>query len=445
MIVVPKSLSHIHDALLSINARAVVVGGYVRDAYMGRSLSKDIDIEVYACHDINKIKDVLSALASVHEVGKNFGVLKMHLDDYDYDISLPRTESKTGDGHKGFTVVCDGLLTFSQAAKRRDFTMNAMGFDLQSKTLLDPYSGLKAIKNRSISIVNEVTFIEDPLRILRAVQFAARFDFTIDEKTLLLCSHMVSENALNELPKERIFQELQKLLLRADKPSVGLRYLKKMGGLFPALQALDSGTIFENTLDALDLMSNFTQALNEDKLILMMSTLCLGFMKQDNNQKEYKYSPETLADLEAFISSLSDDKDLLKKVVNLLLYYAQVNRLFKDKARDGILRKLSTKVNIQQLILVAKADYLACEKENDVYEAGIWLYEKSLSLGILNEAPKALLLGRHLLDYGLLAGPEFKKYLDTAYQAQLDGEFSDLDGALAWFEIFYKNKKKNKA
>jgi tRNA nucleotidyltransferase (CCA-adding enzyme) len=230
MIKISKPIEAIFTLLFDHGAYPLIVGGYVRDHFLQRE-SKDIDIEVYRINSLKKLKTALEELAPVHEVGKNFGVLKMDYEGYDLDISLPRTEKKTGKGHTGFDVQTNGQLDFKTAAKRRDFTMNAIGYDTRSGYFIDPYNGQKDIEKGVIRHINDDTFVEDPLRILRAVQFAARFNFTLDTNTLKLCQNMVQEDMLEELPDERIFEEYKKLLLRANRPSLGFALLDEMNAL----------------------------------------------------------------------------------------------------------------------------------------------------------------------------------------------------------------------
>ena len=186
MINVPKFLEPIITALQNSGASPILVGGFVRDSLLGFAI-KDIDIEVYNIADFDAMMKILKPFGSINLVGKSFGILKLSYAGYELDFSLPRLEKKTGSGHKGFDVLLDPKLSFAEAAARRDFTINAIGFDLNSHTLLDPYNGQKDLNNKILSYVNKETFIEDPLRVLRAVQFCARFGLTCKESRGLCC------------------------------------------------------------------------------------------------------------------------------------------------------------------------------------------------------------------------------------------------------------------
>lgn len=229
MIALPLELQPILDALWAHHITPIVVGGYVRDALLGIH-SKDIDIELYNMHSLEELETILKPFGKLNLVGKSFGVIKLRLKELEIDFSPPRIESKHARGHKGFEIHCDFTLDFATAAHRRDFTINAIGYNPQTKMLLDPYHGVDDLRNKRLRCVDEKTFIEDPLRPLRAVQFTGRFDLTCDPVLLNLCKEMIANGALKELPKERIFEEIKKLLLLSTKPSIGLRLLKEMGG-----------------------------------------------------------------------------------------------------------------------------------------------------------------------------------------------------------------------
>jgi tRNA nucleotidyltransferase (CCA-adding enzyme) len=458
----PSCLSLIQNKLNEINAKAVIVGGFVRDAIIGISQSKDIDIEVYGCLDIETIKVALSDLGSLHEVGKSFGVLKLDLDGYDIDVSLPRTESKTGSGHRGFSVDFTKVLDFKEAAFRRDFTVNSMGYDLTTKSLYDPYDGLHDIENRVIKVVDEISFQDDPLRVLRAVQFAARFGFDMEEKSLALCSQMMEQGCLDELPKERIFEELKKLLLRSKKPSKGFELLDAMGALFSEVKALQNvpqsaqyhpeGDVYIHTMMSLDKMAEFDIEDDRERLILMLAVLCHDFGKPisthsvDGKIKAIGHEHTGLKPCETFLRYFTDEEALISDILPLVEHHLKPSIFYKDQSSDASIRRLSTKVSIERLIYVAKADFLGRttkSAQSGIYEAGEWLSKKSEELKVLNSQPKALLLGRDLIKYGLTPSPAFKELLDDAYSAQLDGKFCDVEGANIWFDGYIQVKKKN--
>lgn len=413
----PPVISTLCKTLVDSDARPVLVGGYVRDHFLEQE-SKDIDIEVYNISSLDKLKTSLSQLAPVHDVGKSFGVLKIHMDGFDFDISLPRTEQKTAKGHKGFSVKTDANLDFKTAASRRDFSMNAIGYDIQTQSFLDPYNGQDDIKNKIIRHVSDKSFAEDPLRVLRAVQFCARFNFKLDTNTLTLCQNMVKENMLSELPQERIFEEYKKLLLKANKPSIGFFLLDQMNALYPELKELSKET-FRETMNCLDNMRSLITKDTKTDLVLMLSSLC------------YKLEKTT-----SFLNRLSNEKNLIDKVISLTNNYSVPSRLYINKADDSAILKLSTKVNIQDLIQLSHADYMISHKDAQDYPAGEWLTLRATQLHVLKEGPKALLQGRDLIKRGLSAGKTFKRILDDAYEAQLDRKFTSSDDAQVWLDDY---------
>jgi tRNA nucleotidyltransferase (CCA-adding enzyme) len=229
MIPLPPSLDPVLKLLYVHNITPIIVGGYVRDALLGIE-SKDIDIELYGVPSLENLENLLKPFGKLGVYGKSFGVLKLKIDDLDIDFSPPRTEAKNGFGHTGFRVEFAHNLDFEGASARRDFTINSIGYDPKSNTLLDPHGGVDDLRNKTLRYVSAQTFADDPLRVLRAVQFAGRFELTCDNNLLVLCADMIAHGALTQLPKERIFEELKKLLMLSRKPSLGLRVLDSMGG-----------------------------------------------------------------------------------------------------------------------------------------------------------------------------------------------------------------------
>ena len=221
----PNKLNIIFDKLKKFNIKPIIVGGFVRDYFLQKT-SKDIDIELYNADSFEQVQKILEEFGTSNIIGKSFGVVKLCFDDLELDFSLPRTENKISTGHKGFEVQTFKNLDFKTASKRRDFTINAIGYDIFEEKFLDYYNGINDLKIKKLKYINKNTFKEDPLRVLRAVQFCARFGFDMDEDLFSTCRDMVKQNLLLELPNERIYTEIKKLLLKAKKPSIGLKLLK---------------------------------------------------------------------------------------------------------------------------------------------------------------------------------------------------------------------------
>ncbi len=229
---VPEKITGLAEIIKRNGGRAMLVGGCVRDALMGVE-PKDWDLEIYGIEP-SKLREILDGFGKVDAVGEAFTVYKI---GDDLDVALPRRERKTGRGHKGFVVEGDPQMSFAEAAKRRDFTVNAIMQDALTGEIIDVYNGRADIENKILRVVSNETFAEDSLRVLRAAQFAARFEFTIEPETIEICRQI----DLTDLPKERIWGELEKLLLKSAKPSIGLQYfydLNIAAQLFPELVAL---------------------------------------------------------------------------------------------------------------------------------------------------------------------------------------------------------------
>ena len=227
MIEYPNRLDIVFDKLKNYNAKPIIVGGFVRDSLLNIK-SKDIDIEVYNLTSYEKLEKILKEFGHINLVGKSFGICKLDLDDLDLDFSLPRKDNKVSSGHRGFSVDIDSSLSFKQAASRRDFTINAMGYDPMKKKLFDPFDGKKDLEKKVLKAVDLKSFSEDPLRVLRGVVFCARFEFEMSDKLKKLCSKMIEDKMLDELPTQRVFEEIKKILTKAKKPSIGFTLLKEL-------------------------------------------------------------------------------------------------------------------------------------------------------------------------------------------------------------------------
>lgn len=443
MMTLPPILEEISCELNKQNTQAIVVGGSVRDHFLELPI-KDYDIEVYGFKELTQLEALLAQYGSVNLVGKSFGVLKFSYEGEEYDFSFPRIEKKVALGHKGFEVSCDGALTFKEAALRRDFTINAMGYDIEKKAFIDPYAGQIDIQNKTLKHINDETFVEDPLRVYRAIQFAARFAYALDEETFDLCKQMVLEGLLEELPKERVYEEFKKLLLKSQKPSIGFELMRELGILekyFPELHALvgvpqspkwhPEGDVWIHTMMALDQMVTLKTGDSKYDLKMLFAILCHDLGKATHTQvSEEKISAighesAGIAPTEKFMYRLTDEHGFIQALFPLVEHHLAPSIYFRSKAKDKTIRRLSTKVNIEDLVRVARADFLGRTTEKSlkgIYEAGDWLLAKAKALNVNEKAPDALLQGRDLIALGLKPSKEFKILLDKAYKAQLDGE-----------------------
>lgn len=455
MIPLPPPVLLLLETLSRHHITPILVGGYVRDALIGHPTS-DLDIELYGVTSLEELEQLLKPFGKLNAVGKSFGVLKLSYGGYRIDFSPPRTESKHAPGHKGFDVKWFNELDFTAAAARRDFTINAIGYNPLTETFLDPAHGRDDLRHRRLVCVNPATFIEDPLRVLRAIQFAARFDLHCDKNLLQLCRKMIAEGALEELPKERIFEEVKKLLLFSPKPSIGLSLLKEMGGLnfFTPLEKFETtpqdplshpeGDVWTHTLMCVDEMAQLRTDEPKRDMALMLAALLHDIAKPattlicDGVINAPHHAREGVIQARTWLWRITEDKSLIEAVLPLILHHGTPRKLYRDRANDSNILRLSTQVCIADLILVARADFFGrsfTAERPEFFEAGEWLYERAKELGVLDSPPEPLLRGRDLIALGMKPSARFKTILDAAYTAQLNLEFTTHAQALEWLHF----------
>ncbi len=451
MIKPPKKVIELAKIVDVAGGRAMLVGGCVRDELMG-FVPKDWDLEIYGIEPV-KLREILNGFGEVNAVGEAFTVYKV---GQDLDVSLPRRERKTGRGHRGFIVEGDKDMSFKEAAKRRDFTINAIMRDALTGEIIDCFNGREDIKNKLLRVVARETFPEDSLRVLRAAQFAARFGFEIEPETKEI-SRAID---LTDLPKERIWGELEKLLLKSDKPSIGLRYfydLRVAEQLFPELVALvgvqqqpewhPEGDVDVHTLMVVDEARKLIDDLEYAKQVtVMLGALCHDFGKPptteffDGRWRSHGHDEAGVEPTLSFLDRLGiftlDGYDVRSQIVQLVRYHLTPGMFYKNPPGDGAFRRLARKVEPDLLYRVAKADSLGRNPEwlpKEKWfkaEAQEWFIEKVRELEIERHAPQAILMGRHLIELGLNPSPRFKTILDTIYEKQLDGQITNLDEAI---------------
>jgi tRNA nucleotidyltransferase (CCA-adding enzyme) len=432
-------------AVNDAGGRALIVGGWVRDRLMGHD-SKDIDLEVFGLPS-TRVRALLEGLGRVEAVGESFQVYKAG----DIDVSLPRRESKSGRGHRGFDVTGDPDMTFPEAASRRDFTINAIGWDPLHDEYFDPYDGRGDLTRHLLRAVDGRTFADDSLRALRAVQFAARFEFAIDDRTKELCRSM----ALDDLPSERIWGEVEKLLL-APRPSVGLALALDLGivaQLFPDLQALagcpqepewhPEGDVWLHTLQVVDQARQRIDDLpRPQQLAVMLGAVChdLGkpatTVRMDGRIRSHDHEEQGVAPTLLFLDRLNihtiDGYDVRRQVAGFVAQHLKPGAWFKVRGEvgDGAFRRLAQKVDLELLARLAKADCLGREPGQFDCSAMDWFLARARSLGVEHRAPAPILLGRHLLELGLTPGPRVGEILKAVYEQQLDGSVTTLEEAV---------------
>ena len=436
----------IAERVQSAGGKAFFVGGWVRDRLLGRE-AKDIDLEVYGI-DSAQLYELLERFGKVNTVGQSFTVYKVGT----IDISLPRTESKQGRGHRGFIVTGDPNLTLVEAAKRRDFTINAIAWDPAREEYLDPFHGQGDLNNGLLRAVDQTTFGDDSLRVLRALQLAARFHLTLDGPTTLLCQRM----ALDDLPPERIWGELEKLLLLADHPAHGLELGLKLGvvdKLFPELKSLvgceqepewhPEGDVWIHTLMVIDEARKRIDDLDRPQQIaLMLGAICHDFGKPsttafiDGRIRSRNHEAAGVEPSRAFLDRLNVHKmlgyDVRGQVVGLVANHLKPGMWHQSVSpvSDGAFRRLAKKVDLDLLARLAKSDCLGRKGQFDC-SAMNWFLDRANVLGVEHQPPKPVLLGRHLVQMGLEPGPKIGRILKMVYERQLDGSVTSLQTALS--------------
>jgi len=459
MMQLPEILYTLSSKLKDRNAKAIVVGGSVRDHFLDLPI-KDYDVEVYGLESLDVLEGILSTYGSVNLVGKSFGVLKFVYEEEEYDFSFPRTETKTAKGHTGFDVEVDGTLSFKAAARRRDFSINAMGYDIEARSFIDPYDGLSSIEKKELKHIDDDTFIEDPLRVYRAVQFAARFAYVLAPQTKKLCKKMVADGMLEELPKERVYGEWQKLLLKAIKPSVGFELMRELGILeayFPELHALigvpqspqwhPEGDVWVHTMMTVDAMHQLLAKSSKsytkkEQLKFYFAILChdLGkathtSIEEDGRIRAIGHEEAGVQPTEQLMLRLTDEHTFITSILPLVEHHLKPSQFYAGKAKSAAIRRLANKVNIEELIIVAEADFLGRTTEESlagIYHAGAWLKEKAKVLNVMQKPLENLLQGRDLIALGLAPSVVFKTILDDVYEQMLEGKLNTHEEALTY-------------
>lgn len=418
----------------ALGGRVVYVGGFVRDEALGID-NKDIDVEVYNITP-TQLKEILSKYGIVDEIGVSFGVLKIH--GVDIDFAMPRTEKKVGEGHRGFDVSVDPFMSFEEASRRRDFTINSIMKDVLTGEIIDCHNGIRDIEAKVIRHIDDSTFIEDPLRVLRACQFASRFKFAIAPETVKLCKII----ELKSLPKERIFEELKKALLKAERPSIAFEAMKEMDvleKLFPELLALTKceqradyhpeGNVWVHTMMVIDELAKLRDK-SKNPLGLMLSGVCHDLGKpnatkedEDGILKAKGHELEGVPVAVDFMSKLTTDKALRHFVVNMVQNHMRPNVIALHGNKKTI-RKLIVDTDIQEILLLAEADHKGrgiSEEEKDYTAIREWFDKRIEEVSTSPGKIDPLVTGKDLISKGIKPGVEMGEMLRKAFDLQLEG------------------------
>lgn len=455
MMRLPTALGSVLEELRKV-ARPRLAGGCVRDWLLGLD-PKDFDVEVQGI-TFDELRGVLAPFGATDVVGRSFGVIKLRLGATDYDFSLPRRESKTGAGHRGFAVTPDSLLGDADAAARRDFTINSITCDPFTGEIFDPHGGQQDLRDRILRHTSSA-FVEDPLRVLRAFQFAARLDLTLATETASLCRDMV--NAYGELPVERVWGEWDKWATQATHPSRGLAVLEQTGWLphFPEIAALrhcpqdpewhPEGDVFTHTQHCCDALVKTTEWQSSPparRRILLFAVLAHDFGKPSTTLQSDHHGRLRWRSLghesaggpvaDAFLCRIGAPLCIIAAVRPLVVHHLAHHHGGGDFT-DSHVRRLARKLHpatIDDLCAVMVADSLGRPPLEGKETLGLIekLRSRAHALSLRQAPPLPILLGRHLIILGQKPGPHFSELLASAFEAQLDGAFTDEETALIW-------------
>ena len=438
-------LTRVCRTIAAAGGRAWLVGGVVRDLSLGMTPG-DLDLEVFGL----PASDLHTALAAEFElnlVGQSFGILKLR--GLPIDVGLPRREAKIGLGHKGFEVHSDPDMPLAEAAARRDFTLNSVYFEPLTGEVEDPFGGLEDLAGGKLRHTSSA-FGEDPLRVLRGMQLAARFDLEVVPETVAICRKIEPEG----LTSERIFGEWSKLVTLGRVPSRGLAFLKDCGWLkyYPELAALPGvpqdpkwhpeGDVWVHTLHCLDAFAAEKTGHPWEDLVVGLAVLCHDLGKPDTTTdhdgviRSLGHEQRGVDLTGEFLGRMTNHRKLLAEVKPLVAEHMRPSTLFKANASDAAIRRLAARVGrIDRLVRVARADILGRPPlaAND-YPAGDWLLEGARRLDIENHPPEPLVQGRHLKTLGQRPGPKFGAILQKCYEAQLEGKFTTVEAGVEYAE-----------
>jgi len=429
----------IAEAVDKRGGRALVVGGFTRDDIM-RSFgygmkSKDIDIEIYGIEK-DELRDMLHSLGRTKDdVGETFEVFLVFGPDFEpgdqgVDVSLPRRDKQVGPKHTDVETEYDPNMSYDEAFRRRDITINAIGLDPLTGELIDEHGGIRDIQNGIIRKVSEETFAQDPLRPMRVAQFAARFGFEVEPATLEFCRQV----DLTNLAGDKIRDEWLKLLTKSSKPSIGIEIARKIG-LFEQIHKdlnellsvskddteYQEGGYYDNLLNSVDAAAlvfrrlGLTEKNAED---LMFMTLA-----KELNQKAFTF--------------LYIENRLEKKRAARLTQLIESRGFLRDNPnfQEVDVRHLANEVHpgtIQKLAWLMEVDARVTDPDMKEFDAGKRLIVMAEELGLREAKPARLIQGGDLIKIGYIKGPDVGQGLREVYEAQLDGRVNTYEEAMAY-------------
>ena len=440
---VPEKAVRLARLIADHGGRLLIVGGWVRDALLGRE-SPDLDLEIFGIPPAD-LESLLVQHYRLDRTGQAFGVLKIHGEGI--DVSVPRREAKTAPGHRGFLVDADPGMSFDEAARRRDFTINAMGCDPLTGELLDPCGGRRDLSDHRLRHTSG-QFTEDPLRVLRGMQLCARFELEPVADTVDLCRTMTTEG----IAPERVFPEWRKLIIQGERPSLGLEFLRRTRWLryYPELEALigvpqdprwhPEGDVWTHLLHAMDAFAADRLGDPGEDLVVGLAVLCHDLGKtatttiEGDRVRSRGHGEAGEEPARALLERMGAPASLAPQILPLVREHVHPVALFNAGSSDAAVRRLAHRAGrLDRLARVVRADQLGRPPLADRRVPAVeWLLERARNLSIAEAPPQPLVLGRHLVAEGLRPGPDFGPLLDACYEAQLEGVFGDEAGGIAY-------------
>ena len=419
--------SQIAELVRDTGGRTYFVGGCVRDSVLRRE-SKDIDLEIHGIAP-EVLDEILRTLGEPLIMGSSFGI--MGLRHYDLDIAMPQKHGRDG---RDFYDAADPFAGTENAARRRDLTMNALMQDVLTGEIVDHFGGLADLAKGIIRHVDDVTFAQDPLRVIRAAQFAARFQFDVAQETVQLARKL----DLSGISRERIWGELEKVLMKSEKPSVFFRVLREMDQLdtwFPEVKQLigveqnpkfhPEGDVWNHTMLVLDLAAQLRNRA-EHPLKFMVAALCHDFGKitattnTDGRIRSIGHELEGIGLAETFLRRLTNEAGVIRYVLNMVKLHMRPNQMAEQRSSSkSMCRLLDSSVAPKDLILLAKADHCSRPNASAYEKTEQYLYDH---LKLYRERmAQPCVMGADLIQAGFRPGREFKDALDYAHKLRLAG------------------------
>lgn len=458
----PPIILDLAKAIQSAGGRALLVGGCVRDMLLDR-VPTDFDIEVYGLEP-PRLAKIASTFGDVIDVGKAFGILKLRVGDLEIDLGIPRSDSKIDAGHKGFDVHVNPSMSPADAVRRRDFTINAIMMDPLTDEMIDPAGGVADLEAKILRVVDPALFGDDPLRVLRALQFVARFNLTLDAESMNVVKATVP--SLKELSPERLRDEWRKLLVLAEKPSIGLQLGFDLGVfdvLHPELPILKAtpqhhewhpeGDVWIHTLMVVDEAAAIVrrEGLDEDSAFtIMLGALVHDLGKAlvtceiDGKIRSIGHEEAGEAPARAFLKTVGVSHDVVEKIVGITKDHLKPTKYYLDDHKegmsisDGAIRKLAARIapaTMNELLLVAEADYFGRGQwrhgEKREYPEREWLLERASKLDVLTGPAPHAITGAELVALGIEPGPKMGEMIREADRMR-DDEGKTKEEIVAW-------------